>query len=251
MVVAAVALVGCGGARGKVGRQIAPDAGPAVAWSDDAPAGDLVAAPYGVPGEQLIYHIKFRGVRIGRFRVAVGRPGRIAGKRVVIVRSVVESSGLLAIVRDLWWRLETTVDLDGGYPIRSVSELSAVVDGRQENERRERDWRYSKALHNLHSAVGALRGWSPKLGDKVGMRLTVGGSFRIELMLAAREYAAWAGAPTLRIEGKTRLGRGFRFTVWVTDDAARLPLKLTTETAWGEMSVELVSYRADAARLRL
>jgi hypothetical protein len=32
-------------------------------------------------------------------------------------------------------------------------------------------------------------------------------------------------------------------TAWVSDDAARVPLKLVAQSRWGEIAVELVDYQ--------
>lgn len=212
-----------------------------------ADTGELIVAePFGVAGEQLIYHINIRGLAVGRLRIAVGTPGVLEGRRAVLVTSSLESDGLLSIVSDLSWVLESSVDLGTGHPIHSSSDYHAIYQGTHERDSRTRDWPADTDLHNLHSAVGVLRGWDPALGDAGRMKLRIGGRFDIELLMAGREYAQWADGPVVRIEGRAHIGRSFAFTVWLSDDAHRVPVRFDTETILGPARVELVSYDARA-----
>ncbi|HUH05305.1 MAG TPA: DUF3108 domain-containing protein [Kofleriaceae bacterium] len=215
-------------------------------WSRAEAHGPIRAAPFGVAGEQLIYHISIRGLAVGRLRIAVGTPGVIEGRRAVLVSSSLESDGLLSIVSDLSWVLESTVDLDTGHPIHSSSEYHAIYQGTHERDSRTRDWPADTDLHNLHSAVGVLRGWDPAVGEAARLDLRIGGRFDIELLMAGREYAQWAEGPVMRIEGRAHIGRSFAFTVWLSDDAHRVPVRFDTETILGPARVELVSYDAPA-----
>ncbi len=81
------------------------------------------------------------------------------------------------------------------------------------------------------------------------MRVRIDGRFSIELMLAGHEYVQFAHRAALRFEGKADIGRGYRFTFWLSDDARRVPLRIEFATKWGQASVQLVAYDApDGAR---
>lgn len=244
----ALVMTACGGAARSAGHS---GGEPAIAietsadlWNRAEPSESIDVPPFGVPGEQLIYHIKIRGLAVGRLRIAVGEPGLLDGRRAVFVRSALESDGLLSIVSDLSWVLESSVDLVTGHPIHSRSEYHAIYQGTHESDSRTRDWAAETDMHNLHSAVGVLRGWEPALGESARLELHIGGRFDIDLLMAGREYAQWADAPVVRIEGRAHIGRTFQFTVWLSDDAHRVPVRFDTETILGPARVELVSYDA-------
>jgi hypothetical protein len=146
----------------------------------------------------------------------------------------------------LVWVLESSVDLRTGHPIHSHSEYSAIFQGTHESDTRSRDWDVATDLHNLHSAIGVLRAWDPEVGEAGELRLRIGGRFDVQLLMAGRAYAQWAEGPVIRIEGKSSIGPGYGFTVWLSDDAHRVPLRLDAETVLGPARVDLVSYDAPA-----
>ena len=235
-------LAACAGAR--------EAARPPMAWDDTVEAGDeVVGPPVGVPGEVLRYQLAFRGLPIGLLQVAVGEPGLEDGRPVVVVRSLLESDGILALVRDLSWRLDSVIDLQRGLPLRSESTFAATVRGKPHKEHIEHTWGPSSTRHNLHSLIGELRAWALPEGEKRRLRVRIDGSFSVELMLAGHEYVRFAHRAALRFEGKADIGRGYRFTFWLSDDARRVPLRIQLATKWGEARVDLIAYDApDGAR---
>jgi hypothetical protein len=47
--------------------------------------------------------------------------------------------------------------------------------------------------------------------------------------------------PAIRYDGMVE--GEIPMTAWVSDDAARVPLKLVAQSRWGEIAVELVDYQ--------
>ncbi len=235
-------LAACAGAR--------EQARPPLAWNDTVEAGDeVVGPPVGVPGEVMRYQLAFRGLPIGLLQVAVGLPGTEDGRPVVVVRSLLESDGILALVRDLSWRLDSVIDLQRGLPLRSELTFEATVQGKAKKLHIEHTWDWSSTRHNLHSLIGELRAWALPEGEKRRLRVRIDGSFSVELMLAGREYVRFAHQAALRFEGKADIGRGYRFTFWLSDDARRVPLRIELATKWGDARVDLIAYDApDGAR---
>ncbi len=216
---------------------------PAAAGFDQAPGQPLAGVGFQVAPEELTMDLRLRGLSIGRLRVAVGEPGEIAGRRVVIVRSVVDSAGLLSLVKDLTWELETTLDLDSGFPIEESSRYSARVDGADERGADSRSFRAGEMLHNFHSMALAVRGWNPDDGDRVELRVNIFGRFRVRLHMAGRAYDRGFGRPVVRFDGSARIGRDHAFSVLVTDDASRVPLRVEFDSELGRFSAVLIRYR--------
>jgi len=221
-----IALVGCAQGFAKAPK---PDAAPS----------ELIGQTFGVPGEAMEYQVALRGVTVGRVQVAVGRPGFVDGHRAIIVRSRGTSAGFLSLITNLRWELTTTLDMTSGLPIREVEESWLEEDGEPEHHRNEREW--GDRGFNLHAAAGALRGWHSRAGQRASFEVTIDqAEIDVELWEAAREYVASEKQPAVRYDGIAREKYGF--SVWISDDEARVPLHLRTDTKWGTVTVELVRY---------
>src|SRR5688572_13030612 len=99
-----VALVGCAGV------SAAPSPVPAPPTPSLIPLG----SPHVVPGETMVYEIKFRGLPVARVAVAVGKPGWVEGRPAVIVKSRGQTDGIIALIGEIDWAMETTIDLETG-----------------------------------------------------------------------------------------------------------------------------------------
>lgn len=194
---------------------------------------------FGVAGEAMEYQVSLRGVTVGRVQVAVGQPGWVAGHRAIIVRSRGASAGFLSLVSNLRWELTTTLDLATGLPLHEIEESWLQAAGEPEHDRTDHDWH--GAEYNLHAAAGALRAWHSQLGARIAFEVQIDqGDLEVELWDAAREYVPAVHQPAVRYDGIAR--EKYHFSLWISDDAARVPLLLRTDTKWGAVAVELVSY---------
>ena len=97
--------------------------------------------------------------------------------------------------------------------------------------------------HNAHSAAGALRGWftAPGAHDELHVSL-IDTVVPVTIADAAREMIG--DKPAVRYDGMLR--NKHAFSVWVSDDTARVPLRLTSGSKIGHVDVELVSYSVPA-----
>ena len=210
----------------------------ATAPKPDAAPSEL-GQTFGVPGEAMEYQVSLRGVIVGRVQVAVGKAGFVDGKHAIIVRSRGTSAGLVSLITNLKWELTTTLDMTTGLPIREIEESWLEEDGEPEHHRNEREW--GDRGFNLHAAAGALRGWHSRAGQRASFQVTIDrADIDVELWDAAREYLASAKQPAVRYDGVAL--EKYSFSVWISDDEARVPLFLRTGTKWGEVTVELVRY---------
>jgi hypothetical protein len=206
----------------------------------DAAPSELGGHALAIPGEAMEYRVALRGITVGHVEVAVGQPGWLDGRRAIVVRSRGTSAGVVSLIGDLRWELTTSVDLASGRPIHEIEESWLQVDGEPEHHRAERDWA-ERSGFDLHAAAAALRGWRAGEGERATSEVTIdGATLEIELWEAAREYLAAAHQPAVRYDGTAR-GK-YHFRVWISDDEARVPLLLETDTRWGGVTVELVRY---------
>lgn len=204
----------------------------------DAGASELAGQTFGVPGEAMEYQVALRGITVGRVQVAVGHPGWVDGKRAIIVRSRGTSAGFLSLIRDLRWELTTTLDMTTGLPLHEIEESWLEADGEAEHRRTDRAWHGDG--YDLHAAAGALRGWRSREGQRAKLDVTIDQfQISVEIWDAAREVLP-GPRPAVRYDGIAR--DKYHFAVWISDDAARVPLLVRSDSRFGAISVELVDY---------
>jgi hypothetical protein len=268
LLVAVALSVGCAGAR-------AAAPGAAVAPVDPtAPIEQPTRIDsHWVPGERIMWHVSFRGIPLVRAILAVGQPGELAGVRTIIVKSRLEGLSLVAAVVDFRVEMQSWIDLDLGKPTRLDVEAN-VGD--------ERDWAtirfapgridrtYSRKgreprtktrtlpngarTHDVHSLLGFLRGWAPKAGTHAEIRHFDDSKLRIHRVRLTRYElfdSVLGKVPAARIDGivsKRSGGKGKRYTVWISDDGRRVPLRMEVPTKHGPVSLDLVEYDAPDRR---
>ena len=259
-----VALAGCAGAEAMTLPQKAP-----------APAPTSGSEELGLdPGESMTFDVKLDGVLAGDARLAVGQVGQFDGHRAVIVRSRAETAGAAALLAKVVDEATTVIDLDSGRPLKldtyvvlhgKTTTAEATFDGRIANVAYHRgndphphvfhiDFG-AMTVYDTHSAMAQLRGWRAKPGAERTVFVVGGrrlwrvdvryvGSETIGCVLGNRRAVRFDGA-SYRARGNFAL-EGTRpartFSVWLSDDADRVPLKMIAKTELGDVTMDLVSY---------
>jgi hypothetical protein len=224
LVIAFSGALGC--AKGLTPPAAAPDA---AARSRPSPlrAGTLL----GVPGENIEYVVSLRGFTLGTVIVAVGQIGEVNGHRAVVVRSRGSGSGAFAL-------------FDIGDALTEEETIDAELVGEKVHEHQKRNIA-GESTYNVHSAAGALRAWRSKIDDTSKFDVRISDIYlSVELTDVARERHG--DLPAVRYDGVASATGTYKLSIWISDDEARVPLKFTSQTRWGEMVVEMVSY--DVAR---
>lgn len=213
-------------------------AAPPPAPAAQAPAIATLTTPLAIPGESMVYEISFRGMRAARVQVAVGQPGWIEGRPSIIVKSRGETEGLIALIGELDWQLETTIDLERGTPLLTVEDAKVTFRGETEDHHE----RSTDSVHSIHSAVIALRGWRALANQQAQMEVQIADA-RLDVSLREGVHEMLdTGRPAVRYDGIAR--SRFPFKMWISDDLARVPLRMHTSTKWGSVAVELAEYNA-------
>ena len=271
ILVAGLAGCGAGGSAGKASNDAPPSLGP--------PTALPVVGGVFRPGESMRFELSLRGIVGGQASVAVGSPGRVDGKRVIIVRSRVESAGVVAVFKEVKDDVTTWVDLDTGLPLEHLAavkfgskemtiktrfaggqagsfDLSVLRPGSIARNARQA-MPADIAAFDAHSVIGALRAWRAEEGQHAYFFALVGRHLwqnTVRLTNRERVRTRLGRFDALRIDGVARrLTRDLRedprkppryYTLWMSDDEQHLPLLVTGKTEYGEVKAELVEYTA-------
>jgi hypothetical protein len=204
-----------------------------------APSALRAGALLGVPGESIEYRITLRGFTIGNVVVGVGQVGDVGGHRAIVVRSRGSGSGAFALFSELTWELKTVLALDVGTALSEEETVDIeLVVGQKAHEHHERDLA-NDSTYNLHAAAGLLRGWKSQIGDSGSLDVRISDLLvNVELTDTARERIG--DVPAVRYDGLAK--EKYKLSIWISDDEARVPLKMVSQSKFGEIVIDMVSY---------
>jgi hypothetical protein len=265
-----VALAACAGADAMT-QSPAPAARPA------ALAADTVGLN---PGETMAFEVRLAGILAGEAQLAVGELGDYEGHRAVVVKSRAATAGAVALVKHIVDEATTVIDMQSGRPLAldtfieqgdskitasakftgNIADISYARSDEKQPHRMRLDFSkgqpaHAAEVHDAHSAMAQLRGWRPTPGTKRTV-FVIGGRrlWRIDVTYAGPDTI---GSPAgnrraIRFTGESyRARRDFSpetprptrtFTVWLSDDADRVPLRLAAQTEIGDIVMELTEY---------
>jgi hypothetical protein len=113
-----------------------PVASSAVATAPKPPQPAPADEPkiFAVPDELMEFGVSLRGIHVGVVQTAIGRPGMVDGHRELIVKSRGKTDGFAALIGDLKWELESTIDLDASLPLTSHEQAWIDFAGDKQHE---------------------------------------------------------------------------------------------------------------------
>lgn len=239
-----------------------------------APATSLTQGIGYFAGEQMAFDVRLSGIAVGQADLAVNRFDQ-QPNATIRVRSRLASSGAAALV--IQYLDDATTDLDriSGHPLAFTTEVvhnSTKFSANATFGAHTVDVTYQRAqdaaarplhfdfrdqpVHDAHSAMGMLRLWQAAAGSTRTVWI-IGGRrlWRIDVMMASTDIVA----TELGNRRATRLtGTAYRarndlsvdtsrpartFTVWLSDDADRVPLRVHAKTELGAVEIELAEYQ--------
>jgi uncharacterized protein DUF3108 len=242
--------------------------------------GGAPGAPYFIPGEVMTWEISVAGIVGGEATLAVGQPGMVDGRQLLVVRSRTISAGALRMIKEVKDEVTTSIDLATARPTEMQADMlfgsksthvhSLFTDNIVDIEHGSGDgpMRTSRvilapgdAAFDSHSAMGLVRAWNPQVGER-RVLLVFGGRrlWRSTIELRGREAATtpFGTQPALRYEGvAVRLDSDLdvddskpprQFTVWLSDDADKVPLRVKAYTELGDVEMVLTDYRSPVSR---
>ena len=243
----------------------------AVSVALGAPAA--AAHPGARPGEAYTFKFTVGPVEGGRARMSIGRPMAQNGKRVVWVHGEAETTAFVRLLANVKDDYKLSVDLANLLPL-SVAEnerglrerhITSTVDGRVADVDY---WAPDKQLKGRRvlprivrdplSGYFALRALPLNDGQQIGLDVLDGAAlWRVVLTVARGQRLLLEGGGAarnaIRIDGlATRIEDNGRprarmaprpMTIWLSDDADRVLLRLEAETELGKCALELTSYQ--------
>jgi hypothetical protein len=260
--VAAGVLAGCAGAEAMTSQQPAPA---------QAAAAEAVGLN---PGESMAFEVHLAGVLAGEAQLAVGQIGETDGHHAVVVKSRAATAGAAAFIKHIVDEATTVIDMDSGRPLSletvvengdkrttasakftgSVADVTYFRPGDKAPRTTKIDFG-KVTVHDAHSAMAQLRGWKGTRGATrtvyvIGGRrlwrvdVTYAGESTIGSALGNRRAVEYTGKSyraranlTLESEKPART-----FSVWLSDDADRVPLKVVAVTELGDIVMDLTEY---------
>ncbi|HEY4055922.1 MAG TPA: DUF3108 domain-containing protein [Kofleriaceae bacterium] len=242
-----------------------------------------VGPPFAAPGERVRYRVSALNLEIAQMVIAVGEIAELDGKRAITLQAAAQSVGLAARLKPAGMEITSWLDVATGQPLlfRSV-ETAADVQTEQDEARftqlankmlpvavvtPDAPEKIEQQVTNgqpqeMLGVLLQLRAWEGKKGDQrtfEAMRSKF--MWRLQATIAGRESLSTAlgELPTVKVEAITRrlmrdgsIDKGTeprKFTVWVSDDADRVPLLMIAETDHGDVRLEIADYTAGSANL--
>jgi hypothetical protein len=226
------------------------------------------------PGESMAFEVRIAGVLAGEAALAVGEIGEFEGKRAVVVKSRANTAGAAALFKRIVDEATTVIDLESGRPLQletlveqgskkttaSARFTGAVADVTYTRNDDPQPHNYkinfgTQTVHDTHSAMAQIRGWKPSAGTTRSV-FVVGGRrlWRVDVRYLGTETIGTelGNRATVKFEGSSfRAKPNFEvesekpartFTVWLSDDADRVPLKVVAHTEIGDLTVDLTDY---------
>ena len=238
-----------------------------------APTAALIARP----GEQMTYKVGIHNLEVAELVVSLGQPAKLDGEDVIVVQTHATSAKLLSLVRPVDDILTSWVDRATGQPVAFKSrELASRNDGDiEESEARfapgsfpvrvmrggqvsDEQQVVRAVAYDVPSMLTFLRGWDGEPGAQVSVDVMRSvHAWRVNVVIAAFDNltTALGDLPVVRYDGDAvRLQRDGTidprskhraFSIWITDDADRVPAKMVAHTDYGDIEVELLGYRAE------
>jgi hypothetical protein len=177
------------------------------------------------------------------------------------------------MIKDIQDDLTSVVDIETGLPLTFIADVRFPpndfhADGRFEGGKVDFDWKKKDDkvhhthydfqgvdAHDSHSAMAAVRTWDAAPGAT--RRLVIVGGRRIwqtDVTWTGRETigTALGNVAAVRLDGVSQrvsrtlhaeVGKDPRtFSVWLSDDGDRVPLRVVAHTELGDVVIELTGY---------
>lgn len=238
-------------------------------------------APLVTPGERMSYRVSLQGIELAAYTLSVGDVTELEGKKVVPVFAQAKLTGLGSLIGgNIDDRFTSWIDVETGRSLRfQIDEYASkskdiehtVIDlGKREGDTipimfhlnddppaPEPQRATLPESWDYNSFLVAMRAWEGPPGTKEVMEVfrsrfmwnvavTIKGREKLETELGE--------LPALRLDAHTfKLGRDGNkapgederdFTLWISDDAGRVPLQINARTDYGDVKMQIVEYVA-------
>lgn len=243
----------CGLASGCAEPQLPPQTLPELSAASGAPdaldAHELLFAP----GEHMAWDVRVRGVSVGTAELAVGGTG-VSSPSELVITSRFRTNELASSMLSVQHRLITVVrgaetassvdDLVFGQTQRRIETTFAAGVYRVDSVA-HRAPPGAVQLHTLHSALGWMRSWAGPDAQPGHIHILHRRNlYRLEIAAPLREPSPGRSTPSLRVDCHAlpvdARGDGILFTVWLSDDERRMPLRIDAVVDGVRVLAELI-----------
>lgn len=251
-------------------------------------ANTLAAGPpLATPGERMSYQLALQGMELATYDLAVGDLAAVAGKQAIVVQSHAKAVGLVKMVANIDDTFTSWIDVTTGRPLRWQTDEFATKSTDKErtdvrmfersgdvvpvdfhmNDESPKPEPQTVSLPDVwdyNAFLIALRSWEGAPGSTVTaevfrsrylwhVTMTIRGKEKVVTQLGEM--------PALRLDGHVfKVGRNNAklpddderdFSVWISDDDGRVPLKTVARTDYGDIEMKIVDYSpGNGQRLR-
>jgi hypothetical protein len=242
--------------------------------------------PLVTPGEHMTYRLALQGVELAVYDLAVGETTQVAGKPAILVQSHAKTVGLGALVkvddyfnsyldvtsgRSLRWTCDE-FSSDGKHKEKTEADMagrtteSVPVTFHLDDEPPQPEPQHVSMtdVWDLNAFLIALRSWEGTPGTAVSLEvLRSRYLWHVEAKIHGKDklVTELGELPALRFDAHLyKLDRsGARapnsderdFSLWISDDDGRVPLKITAKTDYGDIEMKIVDYQpGNGQRLR-
>lgn len=280
LTVALVFAAGCGNKSG------APTTPPPTA-SEVAPWAK--GKPLVTPGERMTYRLSLKGFELASYTFSVaGDLQELQGKPTIVVEGHAKSVGLATIVAKVDDRFTSWIDVESGRPRRfQTAEFETGSDKNIEHaiidfQKREGDvvpvsfqlndtpttpepqQVTQQDVWDYNAFLVALRAWEAPAGTTISTEVFRSRFlWKIDVKVRGKErlVTELGELPALRFDGHAiklaRDGSKFPdtderdFSIWISDEGDRVPLKNTARTDYGDIEMVIIDYQpGTGARVR-
>ncbi len=237
-------------------------------------------APLLTPGERMVYRIQLGGVELAQMTLGVGDIAEVAGKKAIIVQGHAKSVGFANLVATVDDTFTSWIDVKTGrslrfavdeYATNSKTEVEHTMidvagrtanslpiqfhlnDGKPTDEPQKVSM---KDIWDYNAFLVALRSWEGETGTATTIEV-----FRsrwlwhvdIKIASVGKVTTELGELPAIRVDGHAvKMDRNLLkdpssderdFSVWISNDDGRVPLRLVARTDYGDVRMEIVDYQ--------
>ena len=247
-----------------------------------------VGQPLVTPGERMTYRLSLKGFELASYTFAVGDVQDLDGTQTIVVEGHAKSVGLANMVARVDDRFTSWIDVGNGRPRRfQTAEYEtnsdeniehAVVDfAKREGDIVPVSFRLNdgtptpepqkvtqRDAWDYNAFLVALRAWEAPAGATIStevFRSRFLWKIDVKVHGKTRLLTELGELPALRFDGHAiklaRDGSKFPnteerdFSIWISDEGDRVPLKNTAKTDYGDIEMVIVDYQpGTGARIR-
>jgi hypothetical protein len=243
--------------------------------------------PLLTPGERMSYRLALGDVDLATYDVAVGDITEVAGRQAIGVQGHAKAVGFVSHVANIDDVFTSWIDIKTGRPLLwTVDEYATKGTDKERTEAHiaDREGNLVPIMFHVNDDAPkpepqtvsmadvwdynaftvAVRSWDAPVGSTVSTEV-----FRsrylwhVDLKVHSRETISTdlGDLPAIRIDGRTyKLGRDGKrypnteervFTLWISDDDGRVPLRNDARTDYGDVKMTITEYNpGSGTRLR-